>query len=62
MQLRKSRRRDPMAIDYGGYEVVEVERNIILCGGGRKEGYTASLADVQVFLEGPKKAAKRKSR
>jgi hypothetical protein len=31
--LQKSRRRDPHAIDYGGYMIVEPNRNFVVAGG-----------------------------
>lgn len=33
MALRKSRRRDPRALDYGLYWLVDADRNLIVAGG-----------------------------
>jgi hypothetical protein len=35
LKLHKSRRRDPRALDYGGYWLIEPTRNIAVAGGDR---------------------------
>jgi hypothetical protein len=42
MSVRKSRRRDPWAIDFGVYRLVDVRGNYLVCEG--------SLDDVEAFL------------
>lgn len=48
--LQKSRRRDPRAIDYGGYMIVDPNANAIVAGG-EMNGYSMSLDEVQTWLE-----------
>jgi hypothetical protein len=49
MQLQKSRRRDPQAIDFGGYMLVDARRNFVIIGA---EGwaFSATLDDVEQYL------------
>jgi hypothetical protein len=67
LELQKSRTRDPNALDFGGYMLIEIERNLVVLGGGDRRGYRASLQDVIDYLDAPKakiakkpKATKRK--
>jgi hypothetical protein len=46
--LKRSRRRDPEAVDYGQYMLVN-ERNVVVVGGG-VWGFSATLADVEEFF------------
>jgi hypothetical protein len=48
-RLEKSRRRDPNALDYGGYMLVDAYRNIVLYGAHQHQ-YELSLQDVQAIL------------
>ncbi len=44
--LRKSRRRDPHALDYGGYWLIDDEANTLIVG----ERWGMSLDDVEAWL------------
>lgn len=46
--LRKSRRRDPRALDYGVYWLVESKRNRLVAGGE----HGVSLDEVEEYLTG----------
>jgi len=48
--LKKSRRRDPRALDYGMYALID-DRNVIVAGAtsGRLD---FTLDDIQAYLEG----------
>jgi hypothetical protein len=46
--LRKSRRRDPMAVDYGGYWLVDLRQNTLVFGGE----LGAELEAVEQWLAG----------
>ena len=48
LQLVKSRRRDPRALDFGNYALIN-GRNVIVYGGG-PNGYSASLDHVEEWL------------
>ena len=48
--LRKSRTRNPDAIDYGGYMLVTAERNLSVLGTA-PFAFSASLDTVAAFLE-----------
>jgi hypothetical protein len=49
--LQKSRRRDPRAIDFGGYMLVDVVKNFVVMGGS-PNAFSASLDDVEAYLHG----------
>jgi hypothetical protein len=49
MKLMKSRRRDPLAIDYGGYMLVGIHTNTVEYGGS-PYAFCASLDDVENYL------------
>jgi hypothetical protein len=51
LRLEKSRRRDPNAIGFGGYMLVDTCRNFLVLGGGAF-GYSATLDDVESYLDG----------
>jgi len=50
LMLKKSRRRDPRALDYGMYALID-DRNVIVAGAtsGRLD---FTLDDIQAYLEG----------
>lgn len=57
LQLIKSRTRDPRALDYGSYMLLDGDR--VVLGGTRrklgrrfKRGMGASLDEIEAFLEG----------
>ena len=47
--LTKSRRRDPRAIDFGGFMLVDQRQNFAVLGG-EPHAYSATLDDVETFL------------
>lgn len=50
-RLLKSRRRDPAALEYGGYMIVDVETGGAVAGTGNAgRGYALSLDDVEEWL------------
>lgn len=49
LRLEKSRRRDPLAIDFGGYMLVEARRNTVVLGGDGF-AYSATLEQVARHL------------
>jgi hypothetical protein len=56
--VQKSRRRDPDAIDYGGYMLIDARTNVVVLGGGGFS-YSASLDDIEVFFSRPSQKTKR---
>jgi hypothetical protein len=49
LELSKSRRRDPRAVDYGGWMIVEPDTKAIVAGASQR----MSLEGVEAFLERP---------
>jgi hypothetical protein len=49
-RLEKSRRRDPHAPDFGGFMLIEAEKNYVVVGG-HPFAYSASLEDVEDWLD-----------
>jgi hypothetical protein len=52
LELRKSRRRDPRALDYGTYALVNPRENVVVAGVGGTGRYEFTLDDVEAFLTG----------
>lgn len=50
LQLVKSRRRDPRAVDYGTYMIVDQRTNAVV-GYGLQSGYGLSLEAVEDYLD-----------
>ena len=50
LQLQKSRRRDPRAIDFGGYMIVDPATNTAVAGSA-PIAFAMSLADVEAWLK-----------
>jgi hypothetical protein len=48
-RLEKSRRRDPAAIDYGGYMLVDSSTNTVVLGAGHHP-YSATLEDIEDYF------------
>jgi hypothetical protein len=48
LRLKKSRRRDPRAPDFGGYMLVDDRNNVVL--GASQNAYEATLDDVEAYL------------
>jgi hypothetical protein len=51
LALHKSRRRDPLALDYGTYQLVDPYRNALVAGD-TNHGYGLDLDDVEEHLTG----------
>lgn len=49
MRLEKSRRRDPQAIDFGGFMLIDIRTNSVVLGGSPFP-YSVDLDDVELFL------------
>ena len=56
LMLQKSRRRNPLALDYGGYWLVDVQHNLVVAGG-QGSGYALDLDAVEMFLAQEDKGA-----
>jgi hypothetical protein len=54
LYLRKSRRRDPLALDYGGYQLIEPGSNSLVSGELARHEFGASLDDIEAFLLRPR--------
>lgn len=51
LELCKSRRRDPLALEYGRFRLTDVQRGVVVFGGnGRFDGYRATLDEVETWL------------
>lgn len=50
LAIQKSRRRDPQAVDYGGYMLIDPYTNFVLLGAG-VFAYSADLDDIEEFLK-----------
>jgi hypothetical protein len=53
LHLQKSRRRDRLAIDYEGYQLVEAASNLLVFGQVAGRRFGASLDDVEDYLSRP---------
>ena len=51
--LQKSRRRDPQAIDYGGWQITD-GNNWLVFGERAGRGYGASLDEIEEWLARPR--------
>ena len=49
MLLSKCRRRDPLAIGYGTYQLSDFNNHIVACAAGN-EGFGMSLDEIEEFL------------
>jgi len=52
LRLVKSRRRDPRAVDYGGYMLVDIATNAVIAGTGAIGRPHWSLDEVEEWLTG----------
>jgi hypothetical protein len=52
LKLEKSRTRDPRAIDYGGWMIVDLATNAVVAGTGALGRPHWSLDDVEAYLNG----------
>jgi hypothetical protein len=54
-RLMKSHARDPHALTYGGYQVLDIETGGVVFGYGNvNRGFAASLAEIEDFLTSAK--------
>jgi hypothetical protein len=51
LRLEKSRRRDPRAVDFGTYQLVNARSNALVAGS-RSWGYGLDLDEVEAYLVG----------
>lgn len=59
LRLLKSRTRDPNALTFGGYQLVDLQNGGCVCGWGNAGyGYAASLDDVEEYLSPAKPTTK----
>jgi hypothetical protein len=54
LRLVKSRRRDPMAIDFGGYMLIDLQTNAVILGAD-PVGFSATLDDVKAYFSEPRR-------
>lgn len=51
LKLCKSRARDPRALTYGGYHLINPENGGVVCGwGNANRNFAASLKDIEDYL------------
>jgi hypothetical protein len=53
LYLQKSRRRDPLALDYGGYQLIDPRSVSLVFGDDAGHGFGASLGDIEAYLRRP---------
>ncbi len=51
LALEKSRARDPRALGYGRWRIVDPFMGVVVAGGGRCD-YSLTLDEVEAYLEG----------
>lgn len=54
--LQKSRRRDPRAVDFGGYMLVDIVTNGVVLGSGNFQ-YQADIDEVERYLTSGREVA-----
>jgi hypothetical protein len=54
LELQKSRRRDPHALDYGTYQLVDATTNSVVASG-LTSGYGLTLGDIERELTKPRR-------
>lgn len=52
LKLKRSRRRDPKAVDFGGYMLIDIRTDAVVLGGGAFP-FQASLDEVATYLDMP---------
>ncbi|MDF2809899.1 MAG: hypothetical protein K0S56_930 [Microvirga sp.] len=57
-KLKRSRRRDPQAVDFGGYMLVDIRADTVVLGGG-VFSFQASLEEVEAYLGAPLRHGER---
>jgi hypothetical protein len=61
LRLERSRRRDPRAADYGRYQLIDIDSNIVVLGGGQHT-YSATLDEIGEYLNEPADEAEKPKR
>jgi hypothetical protein len=54
LYLQKSRRRDPLALDYGGYQLIDPGSSLLVFGELAGRGFGASLDGIEDYLRRPR--------
>jgi hypothetical protein len=54
LHLQRSRRRDPLALDYDGYQLIDPRSNALVFGELAGHGFGATLDDIEVYLKQPR--------
>jgi hypothetical protein len=54
LHLQRSRRRDPLALDYDGYQLIDPRSNALVFGELAGHGFRATLDDIEVYLKRPR--------
>jgi hypothetical protein len=49
LKVSKSRRRDPKALDFGGYMLVDIASNSVVLGGS-PIAYSATIQEIDAYL------------
>jgi len=58
LRLERSRRRDPRAVDYGRYQLIDIDSNIVVLGGGQHP-YSVTLDEIAEYLDEPADEAEK---
>ena len=54
LHLQRSRRRDRLALDYDGYQLIDPRSNALVFGELARHGFGATLDDIEVYLKQPR--------
>ena len=54
LSLQRSRRRDPRAVDYAGYMLVDDSTNAVVLGGEPRP-YFATMDEIEAYLQGDRR-------
>lgn len=49
-RIEKSRRKDPQAVDFGGYMLIDVRSNAVVLGAGTFP-YSATLDEIEAYFD-----------
>jgi hypothetical protein len=58
LRLERSRRRDSRAVDYGRYQLIDIDSNIVVLGGGQHP-YSVRLDEIAEDLDEPADEAEK---
>jgi hypothetical protein len=59
LRLQKSRRRDPLALDYDSYQVIDPRSNMVVFGELAGHGFGATLDAIEAYLNKPRADRRR---